>query len=179
MALLVLALLGFGALELVTAAAVSEWLGGPMITFLVIIATSAVGAFVTKREGLAAIRRVSLAVDAGQMPTDAVVDGAIAVTAGLLLLLPGFLSDVIAVVLLLPPVRGIARRRSIASAQRRVSARASTVTFGFGGPGVGGVGFGYSATARPRVDHDIIDLDGEEVVEGEIVELERPPQPPQ
>lgn len=178
MAFLVLAILGFGALELVTAAAVSDWLGGPMITFLAIIATSAIGAFVTKREGIAAIRRVSLAVNAGQMPTDAVVDGAIAVTAGLLLLLPGFLSDVIAIVLLLPPVRAIARRRSIASAKRKVSARASTVTFGFGAPGSGGVGFGYAATSRPAVDNDIIDLDSEEVIEGEIIEIDRPPYPP-
>lgn len=176
MALLVLAVLGFGVLEIVTAAAVSDLIGGPMITFLALIATSAVGAFVTKREGIAALRRVSLAVNAGQMPTDAVVDGAIAVAAGIGLLVPGFLSDLFAVVLLLPFVRSFARRRMVASLRQRVAARTSTVTFGFGVPGA--AGFGYASTNRTRADDDVIDLDAEEVIDGEIVELDRPRHPP-
>jgi UPF0716 protein FxsA len=57
------------------------------------------------------------------MPTDEVADGAMILLAGALLLTPGFLSDILGVLLLLPPTRALARRVAPRLAQRRLLRR--------------------------------------------------------
>lgn len=170
MAALVLGILAFIVLEIVTAVWVVstfQWLGA--LLFLVV--AGAVGAWMVKREGLAAWTRVVSGVRLGEMPTEALVDGGIVVAAGFLLLLPGFVSDVLAILLVVPPIRKLVRTRVLAASERRIASGAgrSRVSFGFGSTGFGG-GFGTGAfggfgDARgPIADPDIIDLDAEEVV---------------
>ena len=57
------------------------------------------------------------------MPTNEVADGALVLLAGALLLTPGFLSDVLGVLLLLPPTRAMARRLAPRLAERRLRRR--------------------------------------------------------
>jgi UPF0716 protein FxsA len=54
------------------------------------------------------------------MPTVEVADGAMILLAGALLLTPGFLTDVVGVLLLLPPTRALARRLAPRLAARRL-----------------------------------------------------------
>ena len=107
----------------------------------------------------------------GGLPTEALVDGLLVVVAGFLLLLPGFVSDVLAILLVIPPIRKLVRARILAAAERRIASGAgrSRVSFGFGSAGTGFGGFGGFGDAGrvpggPIADADIIDLDAEEVV---------------
>jgi UPF0716 protein FxsA len=95
--------------ELAVLIAVGDWIG-LVPTLVLLLVVSVTGAWLAKREGLAAWRRLQLALAQGRMPTVEVADGAMILLAGALLLTPGFLSDVIGVLLLLPPTRAMARR---------------------------------------------------------------------
>src|SRR4029453_7175821 len=90
--------------ELAVIVAVGDWIG-LVPTLVLLLAVSVAGAWLAKWQGLAAWRRFQLALADGRMPTVEVADGAMILLAGALLLTPGFLSDVIGVLLLLPPPR--------------------------------------------------------------------------
>ena len=70
---------------------------------------SLLGAWLAKREGLGVLRRIQAALDRGQTPSTEVVDGGLILLAGALMIAPGFISDVLALLLLLPPTRAIVR----------------------------------------------------------------------
>lgn len=93
---------------------IGSWLGVlPTIALLLIV--SALGAVVVKREGLRVLRRMQEQVMAGRMPSNEILDGVCLVLAGLLLVVPGFVTDALGLVLLLPPFRALLR----ASLKRR------------------------------------------------------------
>jgi UPF0716 protein FxsA len=96
---------------------------GYLNTFVLMVVLSLTGAWLARREGLGAWRRLQAALVEGRMPTVEVADGAMILLAGALLLTPGFLSDVVGVLLLLPPVRAVARRWVPALLARRVIRR--------------------------------------------------------
>lgn len=100
---------------------------GVLATLLLLLVFSLAGAWLAKREGLAAWRRFQLAMAESRVPTREVADGAMVLLAGALLLVPGFLTDVLGLLLLLPGVRAVARRLVPALARRRV-ARRSRIT---------------------------------------------------
>lgn len=80
------------------------------------------GVALWRYQGLQTVLRARQAVDRGEMPVAEVLDGVWLMLAGLLLILPGFLSDVAALALLLPPVRALlaillVRRLIVASPQ--------------------------------------------------------------
>ncbi len=83
---------------------------GFLPTFALLVGLSLLGAWLARREGLSAWRRLQLALAEGRVPTVEVADGAMILLAGALLLTPGFLTDVAGVLLLLPPVRAALRR---------------------------------------------------------------------
>jgi UPF0716 protein FxsA len=83
---------------------------GVFNTIGLLIVISVVGAWLAKREGLGVLRRIRAQLDAGRMPTTELVDAFLVMFAGVLLLTPGFLSDCLAIALLLPPVRVFVRR---------------------------------------------------------------------
>jgi UPF0716 protein FxsA len=78
------------------------------------------GAWLMKREGLTTWRRAQRQVDAGVVPGKELVDGALIVLAGALLVAPGFITDALGLLLLLPPVRAGVRSFSRRRLQRRV-----------------------------------------------------------
>ena len=89
-------------------------------TLLLLLVVSVAGAWLAKREGLAAWRRFQLALAEARVPTIEVADGAMILLAGALLLTPGFLTDVAGVLLLLPPTRALVRRLAPRLAERRL-----------------------------------------------------------
>jgi UPF0716 protein FxsA len=112
--------------ELAVIVAVGDVLG-LLPTLLLLLGISVAGAWLAKREGLAAWRRFQLALAEGRVPTAEVADGAMVLLAGALLLTPGFLTDVAAVLLLLAPVRAALRRLAPRVAAWRLRRRAGRV----------------------------------------------------
>jgi UPF0716 protein FxsA len=112
--------------ELAVILAVGDLLG-LVPTLVLLLVVSVAGAWLAKREGLAAWRRFQLALTQGRVPTVEVADGAMILLAGALLLTPGFLTDVVGILLLLPPTRAMARRLAPRLAARRLRRRRGRV----------------------------------------------------
>ncbi|HVM07814.1 MAG TPA: FxsA family protein [Acidimicrobiales bacterium] len=78
---------------------------GPWWTIGALVAVSVAGSWLVKREGLSTLRRAQTDMRQGSVPGTALVDGVLILFAGALLLTPGFLTDLIGLGLLVPPVR--------------------------------------------------------------------------
>ena len=78
---------------------------GVVPTLALLVAISMLGASLCKREGLAVVRRIQEQVAERRLPGVALLDGALVLLAGALLLTPGFITDAVGLLLLLPPVR--------------------------------------------------------------------------
>ena len=83
---------------------------GVLNTLGLLLLVSIVGAWLAKREGIGVIRRMQEALNAGRVPATELVDGFLILLAAALMLTPGFLTDIVAIFLLLPPVRALLRR---------------------------------------------------------------------
>jgi UPF0716 protein FxsA len=94
---------------------------GPWWTVLLLIVVSIVGSRLVKREGFRALSRTMSQLQAGQLPTDDVIDGGLILFAGALMLTPGFLTDIAALCLLVPHIRAVVRR----ALKRRYGSRIS------------------------------------------------------
>ncbi len=135
---------------------------GAWVTVLLLAAQALLGALVVKHEGRRAWRRLNEALASGRPPEGAPADAALILLGGVLLALPGFLTDVPALLLLLPFTRPLLRRPALAWATRR-AARAGLPTTGFPGP-FGEAPFGEHPQ-RPRPDGS----GGPGVVRGEVI----------
>ncbi|WP_181705121.1 FxsA family protein [Chthonobacter rhizosphaerae] len=80
---------------------------GVLGTLGLLIGAGVLGALVLRWQGLRLVAAARADLAAGRMPAETIVHGALLALAGLFLLLPGFLSDIAAFLLLLPPVRGL------------------------------------------------------------------------
>jgi UPF0716 protein FxsA len=83
---------------------------GVLNTLALLVLVSMVGAWLAKQAGLSVLRRMQEAVNAGRVPGAELVDGFLVLLAGALMITPGFLTDIVAIFLLLPPVRAGVRR---------------------------------------------------------------------
>jgi UPF0716 protein FxsA len=108
MTLLVL-LIGLPILEIVVAAWVASVIGFWWMV-LALVGLSALGLFLLPKVGLSSIRRVQVALRNGERPAPPLVNGGLMMVAALMLLLPGFVTGVCGLLLLIPPIRhGVAR----------------------------------------------------------------------
>lgn len=124
------ALLVTAILEIAVLVGVTHLLGGVLWTVLLVLATSALGSVLLRREGIRAWRRFRDAVQQGRAPGEQVSDGLVGLAGAVLLVIPGFLTDVAGLALLVPPVRRLAHRRVQAFTQRRVSPAVASDLFG-------------------------------------------------
>jgi UPF0716 protein FxsA len=88
---------------------VVAWIG-VLETLALMLAISLCGAWLVKRQGIGTLARMRAELDDGRIPTGPMTDGGLLAAAGFLLLVPGFVTDVFGLALLLPPVRGGVRR---------------------------------------------------------------------
>lgn len=95
--------------ELFVIVKVSEAIGFVWM-LLLLIASWPVGSRILRVQGRAAWRQFVAAIEAGRPPANEVLNGALVLAGGLLLMVPGFITDVIGLLLLLPPTRALARR---------------------------------------------------------------------
>ncbi len=82
---------------------------GVFETITALLVISVLGAWLCRIQGFGVVRRLQIALDQGRLPTRELEDGALILLAGALLLTPGFLGDVVGILLLLPPTRAVAR----------------------------------------------------------------------
>ncbi len=83
---------------------------GLLPTLAILIADSVIGSLLLRSQGRAAWMRFTGTMQSGRPPAREVLDGALVLVGGVLLLTPGFLTDLLGILLLLPPTRAIARR---------------------------------------------------------------------
>jgi UPF0716 protein FxsA len=74
-------------------------------TLAIVVSAGLLGAFIWSRQGVSVARKTQQALAQGRPPMGPVLDGAFLLLAGGLLITPGFLSDALALLLLIPPVR--------------------------------------------------------------------------
>ncbi len=83
---------------------------GAGYTVGIVIVTGVLGAFLAKLQGLLTLRRIQDEVNRGVMPAEAMFDGVVILSSGLLLLTPGFLTDLVGFAGLLPFSRRAIKR---------------------------------------------------------------------
>ena len=143
-ALLVVALVVVPLVELYVLIQVGQVLGAS-VTLAVLLVVSLLGAALLRREGARTWQSFRQATAQGRVPAAEVADGFLVLLAGAFLLTPGVVTDAVGLLLLLPPVRAVLRRRLSAYAARRLLAD--------GLPGAGRPGSG------PGDRHRVVDGD--------------------
>jgi UPF0716 protein FxsA len=96
----------------------------------ILILVSLIGVWVVKRQGARVWARFNEQVAAGKTITREVADGVCLLLAGALLIIPGFVTDAVGLLLLLPPVRALARRIVVGRYSGRTSVRVITARYG-------------------------------------------------
>ena len=78
---------------------------GVLVTILLIISTGVLGAWLAKYQGIEALRKAQQQMSYGQMPGDVIIDGLCILVGGVVLLTPGFITDALGFMLLIPTTR--------------------------------------------------------------------------
>jgi UPF0716 protein FxsA len=92
------------ALEVTVLIGSSQWIG-LWPTFCVTVVMSIMGAYIAKRQGVAVWREIQYRLSRGEIPGDAVLDAICIFAGGILLLIPGYITDCIGLFLLIPIAR--------------------------------------------------------------------------
>lgn len=96
---------------------------GVVWTILLLAADSVLGSLLLRSQGRVVWRRFNEALAAGRMPHREVQDGVLVIFGGAFLITPGFITDVLGLLMLLPPTRAAIRRLLMRVISRRVSMR--------------------------------------------------------
>lgn len=86
---------------------------GWMPALALLLAVSFLGVWLVKREGIGVLRRTQDTLARGEMPANEMIDGGLLVVAGVLCVVPGFVTAAMGLLLILPPVRAFVRNRLI------------------------------------------------------------------
>lgn len=87
---------------------VGRWIGFWSTAGLIVL-TSLIGAWLTKKEGLQTIQLLRLQLSRNEVPGQSLLDGVCILAGGILLISPGFLTDLIGFLLLIPYTRGLVK----------------------------------------------------------------------
>ena len=96
---------------------------GTMNTVMLVIFTAVVGAYLVRMEGLGVIYRFQQNMQEGRFPGEEILDGAMILVAGALLVTPGVATDIIGFLLVFPS----SRRMIKISLRRYIERRITTV----------------------------------------------------
>jgi UPF0716 protein FxsA len=111
----------FAAIEVARAIGVLE-------TIVLLILSWPLGIWAVRTQGAAAWRRLTLTLAERRAPGRELLDGALVLIGGLLLVVPGFLTDIVGLVLLLAPTRALMRPLLARNLHRRLFVRAARFT---------------------------------------------------
>lgn len=128
-------------------------------TLALLLLDAILGSMLLKHQGRGAWRRFNEALGQGRFPGTEVVDGVLIVIGGTLLVTPGFLTDIVGLVFLIPPTRALMR----ALLKRFTIGRVAVVGLGGGGPFGAGGPFGRGGPdPEPPNRHYDYDVSAEE-----------------
>lgn len=116
-------ILGLPTLEIYLLIEIGSDIGALPTVFLVVF-TAVLGTYLVRRQGISTLMRVQQTLDRGEVPALELLEGAMLLFGGLLLLIPGFFTDALGFLCLVPGLRkwllvGVARRFHAASAVAR------------------------------------------------------------
>jgi len=141
---LLVLVLSFGELYLLIWASERISIGG---TLLLCVLTGVIGGAMVRAQGMQAFAEIKKAMGAGRMPGVEIVSGLILLVIGTMMMTPGFITDCLAFLLLIPPLRKLAAGATLHWIGKRV--RFSAINMA---PG----------PKRPEPRGDIIDVDSRE-----------------
>ncbi|MCB1271744.1 MAG: FxsA family protein [Microthrixaceae bacterium] len=135
--------LPFAELAVIVGAADAFGLGW---TFLALVGFSVLGGWLVRREGSAIWSRANAELAAGRMPTNEVLEGAVVLRGGALLMSRGFITDAVGLLVMFPPTRALVRPLVVRVMAKRAAwtVRVETPT----GSGVRSGGRVYDARSR-------------------------------
>jgi UPF0716 protein FxsA len=108
---------------------------GLVPTLALLLADALLGSILLRHQGRAAWIRFNRALAEGRLPHKEVFDGVLIILGGALLLTPGFLTDIVGLILLIPPTRALVRAFSARLVRHRLA--------------VGGAAWSFGARRRP------------------------------
>jgi UPF0716 protein FxsA len=94
---------------------------GVLWTIALLAADSLLGSVLLRTQGRSVWRRFNEALSSGRMPHREVLDGVLVIFGGAFLITPGFLTDIVGLVLLIPPTRAIVRRLAVRRLGKRIA----------------------------------------------------------
>jgi len=146
----------------------SDFVGG-WATLILLLAGFIFGLKLMRSQGINAMMKTAQGVQPGESPLAPLATGIVKAFAGILLIIPGFVSDFFALLILLPFVRNSFARHLAKKGQFQGFA---TGGFGAGGFGKGFGGFGGSNAANEGnvYEHDGSAKPAEKVIEGQVIE---------
>lgn len=118
------------AVELLLLIQMGRWIG-TLPTVGIIVLTGIVGAYLTRQQGLQVLTRIRGEMQNGKMPGEALLEGAMILVAGAVLMTPGILTDTLGFLLLIPQSRKLFRRLTWRQIQRMIQ-RGQVRVSGFG-----------------------------------------------
>ncbi len=135
-------------IEVASIVEVSRWVG-PFLTFLLLAAGVAFGAFLIRSQSMVMGRRALEAMQAGRPPEEELLRGGAVMLAGVLFMIPGFFTDILALLLLVPEARRL-MWRGLSFGMRRNTVATGTRTWSPPPP-------------KPQRASDVIDVEFTEV----------------
>lgn len=124
-----LILIAIPLVEIAVLIKVGQWIGFWPALGLV-IGTFMLGSTIVGRGGFTSAVKVRDALARGEPPVAAMIDSALVVVAGVLLMTPGFLADIVGLLLLIPPFRGWIARAALRNATVVGSVRVKRADYG-------------------------------------------------
>ena len=107
---------------------------GFLPTVAVCLLTGMVGASLARSQGMSVLRRIQSVSSQGQLPTRELLEGVMILLAGVVLITPGFLTDIFGILLLTPPFRALMRMWVAQRFEMQLKTRAATATGSTGAP---------------------------------------------
>lgn len=166
----ILILLLVGAVVEISVLVLVGQLIGVLPTIGLLVGGALLGSWLLRREGRRTLSEFGEAARLRRPPDREISDGVLVAAGGVLILVPGLVSDLVGLVVLLPPVRGVLRERLRRSAERqsqRMQQRMQEQMRTFGAPG----GFGPPG-ADPRGFGERGFTSSDDVIDGEVVSVD-------
>jgi UPF0716 protein FxsA len=117
---LVLLLIALPVAELFVLVQLADAIGGWRV-LLMVIASGLIGAQIARMAGFQVITQIQKAFATGTLPSESVLNGALLFVASVLFITPGVITDVLALVLLIPWSRRLIGQRLVSGIERAVA----------------------------------------------------------